>query len=276
MKKTLQIGQRRVTVEMSGRQNGRPLLLLHGWGGDRLSWQPLTEALDKEGLLEHFCALTVDFPGFGESEEPEEPWSVGDYAHFLEELLRRLYQEMNWSGDYDLIVHSFGGRVALKMLSPDFQHEISQRPDKLVLVAAAGIKRKPSPRVRIAAVAARMGKGLMRFPLLQPLSKICRKILYRALRTHDYEKSSGVMRSTFLKVIDEDLKDTLDHVKNPTLIFWGKKDSYVPLRDGMLMRDKIPGSRLVVIEDGKHGIHKTKASLLAREITTFLTAHHDG
>lgn len=276
MKKNLQIGQLRVALELQGKTEGRPLIFLHGWGGDKMSWQPLIEELKALGIMEKYCAVAIDLPGFGQSDEPPEAWSVNDYARFLEALLKQLYQELRWAGDYDLIVHSFGGRILLKLLSPQFDHEIAQLPDKLVLIAAAGIKRKPSLRVRLAAAAAKFGKTILRFPLLRPLEQMAKKVLYRALRTHDYEKSSGVMRATFLRIIEEDLQENLNHVKNPSLIFWGAKDSYVPLKDGRLMAEKIPGSRLIVFPDGKHGIHKTKAALLAAEISKFLNNSHDG
>jgi hypothetical protein len=38
---------------------------------------------------------------------------------------------MNLSGDYNLMVHSFGGRVALKMLSLDFVTGVSEKVEIL-------------------------------------------------------------------------------------------------------------------------------------------------
>lgn len=272
MKQYLQIKGNKVAFETAGRGN-RLLLMLHGWGGESSSWQPLIAQFENLGLLEEFLIVAVDFPGFGESEEPEKAWAVHDYARFLEEFIGELYKTYDLSGNYDIIVHSFGGRVLFKLLSPDFQHSITERPDRLVLIAAAGIKPRATLRVMVAAVAARTGKAVMKLPLLRHLSPLARKILYKALKTHDYEKSSGIMRETFIKVIDEDLRDSLLHIKNPTLIFWGKKDSYVSVKHGRLMHEKIPGSKMVVFADGRHGIHKTKSEPIAREIANFLHTH---
>jgi pimeloyl-ACP methyl ester carboxylesterase len=267
-KKFLEISGKKVGIATRGR--GKPLFMLHGWGGSKESWEVLMEELEKEGTLKGRRCIAVDFPGFGESEEPGAPWSVTDYAHFTEKMIAAVYKELDLSGDFDLIVHSFGGRVAFKMLSPDFPHQISEKVDNLILVAAAGVKPKKTLRLRLASAAARTGKKLMSLPGLRWAAPLAQKLLYKVLKTHDYEKTSGIMRETFLKVIDEDLSDALGHIKNPTLIIWGKRDSYVPLSDGKLMQQKILGSKLIVIPKGRHGIHRTFAPDIAKWIKEFL------
>jgi pimeloyl-ACP methyl ester carboxylesterase len=265
----LEIKGQRVAITVGG--EGKPFLMLHGWGGSKESWEPLMEKLEVEGFWQKNLAIAVDFPGFGESDEPAKAWNVGDYAHFTEDIIGAIYREMNLSGDYNLMVHSFGGRVALKMLSLDFVTGVSEKVDKLILVAAAGVKPSRTLRIKVAAAAARLGKKIMLLPGLRMGAPLAQKILYKVLKTHDYEKSSGVMRETFLKVIDEDLSDSLAHIKNPTLIIWGKLDSYVPFSDALLMERKILGSKLIAISDGRHGIHKTHAGDLAKWIKEFLT-----
>jgi len=37
--------------------------------------------------------ISLDFPGFGDSEEPDTAWGVSDYAHFLEKLIGEIYRE---------------------------------------------------------------------------------------------------------------------------------------------------------------------------------------
>ncbi len=268
MKKLINIDGRTVALTLTGK--GEPLFFLHGWGGTKESWGKLTAELEKLGIDEERSLVALDFPGFGESEEPVRPWGVSDYAHFFEKLVAGCYREFDWSGNYDLAVHSFGGRVALKLLSTDFEHQITERPDKLVLIAAAGVKHQPSMRLRAAGVAAKAGKRVMKLPVLKKLAPAAQKILYRILKSHDYEKSTGIMRETFLKIIDEDLAASISHVKNPALVIWGKKDSYVPYSDGLMMHKYILGSQLITVPDGRHGIHKTHAAMLAPHIADFL------
>lgn len=264
----LDIEGRRVAVTVVGA--GKPILMLHGWGGNRQSWEPLINELGRLDFWREHLGIALDFPGFGESEEPAEAWGVREYARLVDLVVRELYKKLNLSGNFDLMVHSFGGRVAFKMLTNDFEHQSVVRVDKLVLVAAAGIKPKRTLRLRVAATAARLGKNFMQLPGLRWAAPLAQKLLYKVLRTHDYEKSSGVMRETFLKVIDEDLLDCVGHVKNPTLIVWGKRDSYVPFSDALLMHKKILGSKLITIDKGRHGIHKTHARMIAAGIVDFL------
>ncbi len=268
MKKYFQIEGKKIATVLKGK--GKPVFLLHGWGGTKESWELLTWEMNKYGFEDNHLTIALDFPGFGESGEPDCAWGVNDYARFLENLIKTIYQEENLAGDYDLIVHSFGGRVLLKLLSPDFAHEITERPDKLVMIAAAGIKPPRTLRLGLASAVARIGKGLLSWPVLRKFAPSAQKLLYKILKSHDYEKSSGVMRNTFIKVIDEDLTGTLNHIKNPALICWGKKDSYVPFSDGLLMHKSINGSQMITISDGRHGIHKTHAETLAPKIVDFL------
>ena len=41
-------------------------------------------------------------------------------------------------------------------------------------------------------------------------------------------------------------------IRMPTLIVWGEADSHVPLSDGVRLRDRIPGARLIVFRNCGH------------------------
>ena len=58
---------------------GKPIVLLHGWGTSL----DLFEAMENY-LLPNFQVISLDFPGFGKSDEPDEPWDVERYVQFLE------------------------------------------------------------------------------------------------------------------------------------------------------------------------------------------------
>ncbi len=277
--KYIQVGGRKVAyLSVSSHSNDKAtsphaqkhkiVFLLHGWGGSKESWTPLLDKLVTELVGKTFIA--VDFPGFGDSEEPPHGWNVEDYARWFEHFVAAIYKENGLSEDYEVIVHSFGGRVLLKLFANNFRHGVAARPDRLVLIAAAGVKHGKSLRVRVAGAAARAGKAVMNWPVLRRLAPLAQKILYKALRTHDYEKTSGVMRETFLKVIDEDLRNSILEIHRPTLIIWGDRDSYVPVKDAYLMHKEISGSELHIIEGGKHGIHKTHTDLVANLVRKFI------
>ena len=79
------------------------IVLLHGWGQNIEMMTPLSNKLEK-----NYNILTLDFPGFGDSEEPPFSWSVYDYTNCLRELI--VFLKIN---KVILIGHSFGGRIAL-------------------------------------------------------------------------------------------------------------------------------------------------------------------
>ncbi|MCC6643415.1 alpha/beta hydrolase [Candidatus Peregrinibacteria bacterium] len=253
--------------------SGKPLIFLHGWGGNKESWEELMNCLAGLGASAGHCLIALDFPGFGESEEPKTAWSVGDYLKWFQRVLKCLEKgegpkDIDFSKGYDLAVHSFGGRVLFKMAGE--KAEFEPKADKLIIIAAAGIKPKKTLPIRLAGTIAKTGKRVLNVTPLRWLAPASKKALYKVLRSHDYEKTSGVMRETFLKVINEDLKDNILGMKNPALIFWGKKDRYVPLSDARTIHVRIPGSKLMVFPDGKHGIHRTKAKEIAEMVNEFI------
>ena len=54
---------------------GDSILLLHGWGSNIGLFQQLIGHLSRAHRV-----FALDMPGFGETEEPKEPWCVDDYV----------------------------------------------------------------------------------------------------------------------------------------------------------------------------------------------------
>ena len=65
--------------------SGPAVLILEGWGTNTDVYASISRLLCKE-----YTVYTLDFPGFGESEEPKEAWDVGNYADFTEEFIKDL------------------------------------------------------------------------------------------------------------------------------------------------------------------------------------------
>jgi pimeloyl-ACP methyl ester carboxylesterase len=69
--------------------------------------------------------------------------------------------------------------------------------------------------------------------------------------SRDY-RQAGPMRQTFIKVVNEDLRDHLPLIQCPTLIIWGELDQETPLADAHEMHRLIQDSRLAVIPKAGH------------------------
>lgn len=229
------------------------LLCLHGWGGSKESFTELREAMKHDPI--HI--LTPDLPGFGDEPEPTQPWTIDDFADWVEAYLAN--QKVD--GPLLLLAHSHGGRIAIKLVASD-----RLIPAHLYLCASAGI-RHPRHLKRIAGLLlAKTGKIFLSIPGMKKLQPLGKKMLYRLVRVHDYEKASPVMRDTLINVTRENLLPLLPCIHCPTDIFWGKDDRMTPVKDATLMHKRIPGSRLHIYAGIRHGVHREKAAEIAAVI----------
>lgn len=224
-------------AEIAGGE-GEPILLLHGWGANAdLVW-PLAERLIPLG----YCVHVIDLPGFGESDAPESPWGVVDYAKLVIAYLDAKEIEIS-----HLFGHSFGGRISLVLGS-----QYASRFKKIVLANSAGIV-TPKPLTR--QLRLRMYKTLR-----EGLSQFGAKKLAEQLRTAynkrygstDYQQLDGLMRESFLKVVNQDLKGYAQQIERPTLLIWGDKDDDTPLSYGQTFEKLIPDAGLVVHKGAGH------------------------
>jgi pimeloyl-ACP methyl ester carboxylesterase len=107
----------RLHYRISG--NGRPVLLLHGFGEDGRIW----DLMEKE-LRNHFRVYVPDIPGSGLSEllplQPGIPPSIEDYAHAVKAMVDR-----EKLPPLPVIGHSMGGYIALAF-AETYPRSISQ------------------------------------------------------------------------------------------------------------------------------------------------------
>lgn len=224
---------------------GRPLLILHGWGSKSANWQRVGELLAENGIK----VIIPDLPGFGESDRPKEVWSIDDYCDFVEEFIQSLGLEK-----FSLLGHSFGGSLAVKI-----SLRISEKIDRLFLVSAACFRRK-SIKKRILFVIAKVFKVFSFIPFL-------RKAFYKFIvRKSDYSYTDGIMRDIYLGVIKEDLSDLLERIQVPTNIIWGEKDDITPLGQAKIINQKIKNSELIIIPNANHDLNTKYPEKLAKAI----------
>ena len=76
---TIQVDNLKIRYIQYG--EGTDIVLLHGWGQNIEMMKPLADALPG------YRYTILDFPGFGESEEPKSDWNTTGYTEFLEHFL---------------------------------------------------------------------------------------------------------------------------------------------------------------------------------------------
>ena len=78
------------------------------------------------------------------------------------------------------------------------------------------------------------------------------------------------MRSTFINVVNEDLRDLLPKISASTLLFWGENDTATPVSDGRLMEQLIPDAGLVVLKNAGHYVFADRLPQVRLILDNFL------
>ncbi len=233
---------------------GNPMVVLHGWGSKSDRWEKVAEELIKRNLQ----IIIPDLPGFGQSQEPGQAWSLDGYVGWVKEFCDKL-PELN-NGFY-LLGHSFGGTLAAK-----FTIKYNQNVKKLFLVAASCVRTVTFSKKAMMSIS-RLFKVFYFFPFYETFRKYFYKFI---LRKSDYPYVSGIMKEIYLKVIEEDLSQKLLFIKVPTTIIWGDKDDWTPIEYAHIINGKIPHSKLIVIPGAGHNLHVHSPEILAEKICSHL------
>ncbi len=232
---------------------GYPVLLLHGWGTEAASLRPVQQFLGHS-----FATYSLDFPGFGQTPPPEQPWSVGDYADFTAAFCRELGLEQPV-----LLGHSFGGRVSILLGSRSLAA-------KIILVDSAGILPQRSAKYYVRVYSYKTAKKVFALPLLRRFRQQALAYWQKSNPSSDYQQAQGVMRPTFVKVVNEDLAPYLPRITAPTLLVWGDQDTATPLADAHKMERLIPDAGLAVLEGAGHYSYLDRLPQFLRIIDCFL------
>ncbi len=195
--------KRKVYYDVVG--SGKPLLFLHGWGCDTNTF-----SIQREYFSKKRTCIFLDFSGFSKSELPKNPMTVSDYKDEVIALLDRLNIDKT-----DILAHSFGGRVAFKLMS-----ENPERVNSAVLVSPAGLKTRKSIKTLLKIFAYKAKKALFKAKILSE------KALQNA-GSPDYRGLPLVMKETFKLVISENLKKHIKNINKPVFLIYGIKDKEV-------------------------------------------------
>jgi pimeloyl-ACP methyl ester carboxylesterase len=224
-------------VYVPQQETQQPVILLHGWGASSELMHPVAERMVALG----YRVYAPDLPGFGDSAPPANAWNVHDYA-----ALVIAYLDAHDVQHCHLIGHSFGGRLGIILGATQ-----SARISKLALVDSAGVPNKSDP---IALARLRTYKGI-------------RDGLYRVGATTTADKlrawygdrygsadfrDAGVLRETFVKVVNENLLPFAQKISVPTLLLWGENDQDTPLWQAKTLETTIPDAGLVVFPNAGH------------------------
>ena len=215
------------------------LVFLHGWGVNKEAFNLI---INRMRAYNQYKLISIDFPGFGESDMPSQPVGTQTYADWTIQFIQNL-----GLSKVNLIGHSFGGRGSIRIASAQ-----PGLVDKVILIDSAGVKPKRKLKHHLKVLSYKFAKAFIK--LIYRKEKFEKKMedLRKKYGSEDYRKSNPLMRQVLIKTVNEDLSDLLPDIKAPTLIIWGEKDNETPLWMGEKMEKLIPDAGLVVFKGAGH------------------------
>lgn len=203
---------------------GKDLLLLHGYLSSKEAF-----AAQVAYFSRFFRVTAVDFLGFGGSRALTSAFSVGDYAKWLKAVMIALGLLKP-----HVIAHSFGCRVAVKAASHS-----PELFDKIVLTGPAGVILKRGIKYRVKV-------GVYRL-----IKKFAPAFAERKFGSKEYRTLSPLMKESYKKIVNEDLRECARGVSNQVLIVEGKDDKVTTRAEAEAYLRCFPKGRMRMIE-GRH------------------------
>jgi len=247
----IKINDLNINYELKGKK-GKNVILLHGWGQNIKMMDYIAEYLSK-----HFKVYNIDFPRFGESDEPKVPFSNEEYVEVLKGFTDKLKIK-----NPILIGHSFGCRVAL-------YYAYKYPVHKMVLTGAAGIRAKRDIKWYIKVYSYKLAKKL-----LKPFKSLSAKLMKNA-GSQDYRNASPVMKGTLSKCVNFDITPYLKDIKTQTLLVYGTLDTATPLYMGKIMEKEMRDATLVTFEGDDHFAYFHQADRFNLVLDAFLKEDYE-
>jgi pimeloyl-ACP methyl ester carboxylesterase len=213
-----------------------------------------------------------DLIGYGRSDKSLGNVSLGIQNQVLDQLLD------HWGLENPAIVgHDFGGTTALRT------HLISGRNfDRIILIDPVAVSPWGSPffkhvnahEAAFAGVPDYIHEAIVRaYVNTAAFKPIDAKIL--DMIVFPWTKTDG--KAAFYRQIAQAHSGFTDEVQplypkitKPVLILWGREDTWIPLEQGELLHDMIPGSLFYVIPDAGHLVIEEQPDQLIQKIRPFL------
>lgn len=260
----------KVHYVVGGKDNGSPLIMIHGLGGSWTNWD-----LSLPYLMGRHRCLVLDLLGFGSSDKPDIPYSIPFYTDLTKSFMEALHIDTAV-----LIGHSMGGHVIL-----DFCIKYPGRTGCVVLVSPYGGHR-PNLLKQLLLHLVTNKREDMRFindvtirlaieRLFYRKDSTCKQMVefYSALsKAPDRKAFSRAFIRTARNILSYSLRHKLSQIDIPALIIAGRNDRVIPLKDVIYMERNIRYSKLVVLNHCGHMPQLEKPEVFARLVLDFLSS----
>jgi len=240
---------------------GPALILIHGIGASRHSWEGLIRHLKP-----HFRCVNYDLRGHGRSPSPQPPYTLDELVEDVEALRRELHiEKAHFAG------HSLGG-----MIGPAYARRYPDRVLSLGLYSTAAFRTEDdTARVR-GIVAAMRTKGIP--PVLATLkdrwftpefAAYSPEVIERRMQ-QVIETDKDVFLSVFDIYAETEMAPWLAEIRHPSLVLTGENDGGCNPRLNAQIADAMPNAELVILPALRHAILLEAPHAVAPPVLDFL------
>ena len=224
------------------------IVFLHGLMANKEQWSKMMEYFAIRG----YHVIVPDMPGYGESKEyPRECYSLDKQVELLRGLLERIgVEKINLAGN------SLGGAVALS-----YTKKYKESVETLALLGGPAGLGKWAPEI-----IEEFKKGKNPFiPLsIHEFNKELELLFYRAPKLpqevaakmvsnyQSQQEKYEYIFNIFSMCLYNFAVDFSADFNIPTLIIWGYDDKIITVKDAVMAKDKIPGSKLIILKKAGH------------------------
>ena len=267
--KSMRVGEFDWPYLEGGPEGAPPLVLVHGFGGDKDNW-----AMIAPHLSDRYHLIIPDMVGFGDNARAEHvPYDIKAQTQRLIDFLDAL-----GIARCHLVGNSMGGWIALQAA---LDHP--GRLTTLTLVNNAGVNGKIESELQqmprdgrspLVATSAADLKRLMAFIVHKPRYIPSR---FMDVAWQDRASHTDLLDRIFWTIVEDGeqrpLNDRLGEVTVPTLILWGRHDRLIHVSSVAELEAGIPVSEAVVFEDAGHVPMIEKPAATAGVMRRFLAKH---
>lgn len=244
--------------------DGEPLLLISGLAYGAWMWRYMIPY-----LAPHFRVIAFDNRGAGESDKPDGPYNAAMLAADSFGLLDAL-----GIARAHVLGISMGGFIAQEMALTQ-----PARIDKLILAAThyGGPDAVPPPPEALKVMTDRSGDLtallLRGFEISTAPGFSARhpEIIQELLAYRLTQPVPPAQYAAQVQVgLTHNASERLSHVQNPTLILFGAQDNVVPPANAVLLQEKTPHARVVILPDVGHLLPIEAPQATADAVLAFL------
>ena len=220
--------------------SGSPVVLVHGLGGRAEDWANLMPQL----VRDHHRVYALDLPGYGRSDWPRADYSIAELTGAVEAFMDNQGLERT-----DLAGWSMGGWIAMRVALDE-----PERIRRLTIFDSAGTRFaftwdtalfEPDTPAKLAEL-----DNLLTVGPAPHVPGFIQRAIFRFVRKHGWV----VRRNMDSMLTGGDLMtaQSLNQLRMPMLIVWGKQDHLIPVAVGEVIHSAVPQSEFVVVDGCGH------------------------